>query len=306
MKILIVDDSRAMQTIVRRGIEQLGYRFLQFKQARNGLEALDIIRVWEPSFIISDWHMPEMSGVELLHAVNREMLGIHIGFVTTESSEERLAEAQQAGAAFIIQKPFDTKTLHEALLPIIQGHTEEEEYAGIQHQGTQEEIDRITSEHIVLPSIQQLSEKLNSLALHNIQLQSTSHMSLSSSKYPYLLGLYGDKEKQSVHAITIADHNAICILGTLHNKIMDGAAQVSVADKVLGKRIMANSKKTLHHIETLLYNKKKEQTLLLRSTNVMRKENPNIQKLLSKSDHRLDVTIAMKGSGAGNLTFIVS
>jgi CheY-like chemotaxis protein len=305
MKILIVDDSRAMQTIVRRGIEQLGYRLLQFKQASNGLEALDIIRVWEPDFVISDWHMPEMNGIELIHAITREMLGIHIGFVTTESSEERLAEARQAGAAFIIQKPFDTKTLHEVLSPIIQGHLDTDEDID-QHQEIQEEANTTTSEHIVLPDIQQLSEKLNSLALYNIQLQNTAPMSLDAHKYPYLLGLYGDKEKQSVHAIAVADNNAICILGTLHNKIIEGSAQISLADKVLSKRIMANSKKTLGYLETLLYNTNKETTLLLRSTSVMRKENPNIQKLLAKSDHRLDITIAMKNCGVGKLTFMVS
>jgi CheY-like chemotaxis protein len=305
MKILIVDDSRAMQTIVRRGIEQLGYRLLQFKQASNGLEALDIIRVWEPNLVISDWHMPEMSGIELIHAINREMLGILIGFVTTESSEERLAEAQQAGAAFIIQKPFDTKTLHKALSPIIQNNFEEEEDVD-QHQESNDDTDKTTSEHIVLPSIQQLSDKLNSLALHSIQLQNTAPMSLNSHRYPYLLGLYGDKEKQSVHAIAVADNNAVCILGTLHNKITEGDNQISLADKTLSKRIMANSKKTLSHLEALLYNTKKEEALLLRSTSVMHKKNPNIQKLLNTSDHRLDITIAMKSYGVGKLTFIVS
>jgi len=302
MKILIVDDSRAMQTIVRRGIEQLGYQNLLLKQANNGLEALDVIRVWEPDFVISDWHMPEMNGIDLLHAINREMLGIHIGFVTTESSEERLDEARTAGAKFIVQKPFDTKTLHEALLPIIQGSIDGEEAL----KRNQESEEKTNSEHIALPTLQELSARLNSLTDHSIQLQKTVPISLNKLKFPYLLGLYGDKEKQSVHAIAIADNNATCILGALQNNISEEDVHMSLADKVLSKSIMDDSKLTFQNLETLLTNTLKKESLSLRSTNVMRKENPNISKLLAASDHRLDVTISIKNYGVGHLTLIVS
>jgi CheY-like chemotaxis protein len=302
MKILIVDDSRAMQTIVRRGIEQLGYQNLLLKQANNGLEALDVIRVWEPDFVISDWHMPEMNGIDLLHAINREMLGIHIGFVTTESSEERLEEARAAGAKFIVQKPFDTKTLHEALLPIIQGSIDGEEAL----KRNQESEEKTSSEHIALPTLQELSTRLNSLSDHSIQLQKTVPISLNKLKFPYLLGLYGDKEKQSVHAIAIADNNATCILGALQNNISEEDVHMSLADKVLSKSIMDDSKLTFQNLETLLTNTLKKESLSLRSTNVMRKENPNISKLLVASDHRLDVTISIKNYGVGHLTLIVS
>jgi CheY-like chemotaxis protein len=302
MKILIVDDSRAMQTIVRRGIERLGYKHLLLKQAGNGIEALDIIRVWEPDFVISDWHMPEMNGIDLLHAINREMLGIHIGFVTTESSEERLEEARQAGAKFIVQKPFDTNTLHEALLPIIQGSIDGEEAL----KRNQEAEEKTSSEHISLPTLQELSARLNSLTGHSIQLQKTVPISLNRLKFPYLLGLYGDKEKQSVHAIAIADNNATCILGALQNNISEEDVHISLADKVLSKSIMDDSKLTFQNLETLLTNTLKKETLRLRSTNVMRKENPNINKLLTASGHRLDVTISLKDYGVGHLTLIVS
>jgi len=302
MKILIVDDSRAMQTIVRRGIEQLGYKNLLLKQSSNGLEALDVIRVWEPDFVISDWHMPEMNGIDLLHAINREMLGIHIGFVTTETSEERLEEARKSGAKFIVQKPFDTKTLHEALLPIIQGSIDGEEAI----ERNRESKENSTAEHISLPSLQELSTRLNALTTYGVQLQKTIPITLKNSKFPYLLGLYGDKDKKSVHAIAIADNNATCILGALQNNISEEDAHISLADKVLSKTIMDDSKLTLQNLETLLRNTIKDESLSLRSTNVMRKDNPNINKLLNNSSHRLDVTISIKNYGVGNLTLIVS
>jgi len=66
MKILIVDDSRATQVIVRRVIEQLPYNSIAIANADNGKEGLEVIRTWEPDLIISDWHMPEMTVQESL------------------------------------------------------------------------------------------------------------------------------------------------------------------------------------------------------------------------------------------------
>ncbi|EGG95285.1 hypothetical protein IMCC1989_1061 [gamma proteobacterium IMCC1989] len=137
-------------------------------------------------------------------------------------------------------------------------------------------------------------------------LQKTVPISLNNLKYPYLLGLYGDKEKQSVHAIAVADNNATCILGALQDNISEEDVHISLADKVLSKSIMDDSKLTLQNLETLLTNTAKQEPLCLRSTNVMRKDNPNIKKLLINSDHRIDVTISIKGYGVGYLTLIVS
>jgi CheY-like chemotaxis protein len=57
-KILIVDDSKAMQTIVNRGIQAMGYSEIETRLASDGNEALDICRTWEPELVLCDWHMP--------------------------------------------------------------------------------------------------------------------------------------------------------------------------------------------------------------------------------------------------------
>lgn len=66
VRFLIVDDSKAMQTIVRRTLVAAGYTDHEFQYAYNGQEALEIITEWKPDIVLSDWHMPEMTGIELL------------------------------------------------------------------------------------------------------------------------------------------------------------------------------------------------------------------------------------------------
>ncbi|MFT5116935.1 MAG: CheY-like chemotaxis protein [Kiritimatiellia bacterium] len=305
MRILIVDDSRAMQTIVRRGIEQLGYDQLELKKANDGQEALDIVRVWEPDLVISDWHMPEMTGLELLKALTREMLDIKIGFVTTENSEKRIKEALDAGAVFIVQKPFDAKTLHEAVLPIIQGSTEGEN--ALREQEQDQKVTTTLSEHIQLPHINTLKDTLNALSKSPLDIQASHAMQLNKKHYPYLLGLYSDKDKKSVHAIAIADINAACILGALSGKISEELVHITLAKKAIPKGIMDNCQAVLRTLETTLKNTQKGHHLSLRSSNIMRKQNFNVEKLLRKnSENRLDIRITMENFGSGCLTLIVS
>ena len=119
LRILIVDDSRAMQSIVRRGILAAGYSDLDIRTASDGVEALDIIRVWEPELVLSDWHMPNMNGLELLAALRREAFPVKIGFVTTEHEPERVKIALDAGAQFVVSKPFTNEELLKAVMPVL-------------------------------------------------------------------------------------------------------------------------------------------------------------------------------------------
>ena len=76
IKVLVVDDSKAMQTILRRGLNDLGYSNLDIKSCNDGAEALEIVRTWDPDLVLSDWHMPNMNGLQLIQAIkNTEIRG---------------------------------------------------------------------------------------------------------------------------------------------------------------------------------------------------------------------------------------
>lgn len=119
MHILIVDDSKAMRLIVRRNLRQSGWDTHDIDEATSGREALDMIRKKCPDVVLSDWNMPEMSGIELLVALNAEGKKPVFGFVTSEGTPEMRQRAADAGARFLLAKPFTPEAFESALRPIL-------------------------------------------------------------------------------------------------------------------------------------------------------------------------------------------
>lgn len=106
-RFLIVDDSRAIQAIVRRVVESCNYPGAEIRVASNGEDALNMLETYRPQLVITDWHMPKVSGLELLQSMRQSgLMDIKVGFITTESSETMLNQARISGASFVINKPF--------------------------------------------------------------------------------------------------------------------------------------------------------------------------------------------------------
>jgi two-component system chemotaxis response regulator CheY len=106
MKILIADDSKVMRQIVLRTMRQAGFGHHDFVEAVDGAEALDKVSSESPDLVLSDWNMPNKTGIELLRALRGSGNVVPFGFVTSEGSEEMRQTAKDAGAMFLIAKPF--------------------------------------------------------------------------------------------------------------------------------------------------------------------------------------------------------
>lgn len=116
MKILVVDDSKAMRMIVTRTLRSTSLgASADIAEATNGAEALAQIRSEQPDLVLSDWNMPEMTGIELLEALNAEGIDCPLGFVTSESTPEMHDRATANGARFLVTKPFTPESLGAAL-----------------------------------------------------------------------------------------------------------------------------------------------------------------------------------------------
>lgn len=116
MKILVVDDSKAMRMIVKRALGSLDqYKSATIVEAADGKEALGMISDESPDIVLSDWNMPEMTGIELLEALNDAGTTPTFGFVTSESTPEMHDRALAAGAKFLVSKPFTPESLDRAL-----------------------------------------------------------------------------------------------------------------------------------------------------------------------------------------------
>jgi two-component system, chemotaxis family, chemotaxis protein CheY len=115
MKILIVDDSKAMRMIVMRTLRQAGFGDHEFIEAGNGSEGLQKVKSENPGLVLSDWNMPVMSGIEFLRALRAEGNQTKFGFVTSEGTQETRDLALGEGALFLVTKPFTPESFQEAI-----------------------------------------------------------------------------------------------------------------------------------------------------------------------------------------------
>ena len=115
MKILTVDDFSTMRRIIRNMLRQLGYT--NIVEAEDGAEALSLLQREKMDFVISDWNMPNMSGLELLKAIRADehLKPLPVLLVTAEALKENVVEAVKAGVNNYVVKPFTAETLKEKI-----------------------------------------------------------------------------------------------------------------------------------------------------------------------------------------------
>jgi len=115
MKILIVDDFSTMRRIVKNLLRDLGFNNTQ--EADDGLTALPMLKKGEFDFVVTDWNMPGMQGIDLLKNIRAddELKHLPVLMITAEAKREQIIEAAQAGVNGYIVKPFTAATLKEKL-----------------------------------------------------------------------------------------------------------------------------------------------------------------------------------------------
>jgi two-component system chemotaxis response regulator CheY len=118
MKFLVVDDFSTMRRIVRNLLKELGFTNVQ--EAEDGIEGLTKLRAEAFDFVVSDWNMPNMTGIDMLRAIRSDPALKHLPvlMVTAEAKRENIIEAAQAGASGYVVKPFTAGTLDEKLKKI--------------------------------------------------------------------------------------------------------------------------------------------------------------------------------------------
>ncbi len=119
MNVLVVDDSAAMRMMIVKTLRQAGLEGHDIGQAPDGVAALASIRGNTPDLVLADWNMPNMTGLELLENLRSDGIDVKFGFITTESTAEMRAKAADAGALFLISKPFTIQSFQDVLSPIL-------------------------------------------------------------------------------------------------------------------------------------------------------------------------------------------
>jgi two-component system chemotaxis response regulator CheY len=115
LKFLVVDDFSTMRRIVRNLLKELGYANVE--EAEDGAQGLHMLKSAKFDFVVSDWNMPNMDGLQMLQAIRADptLSSLPVLMVTAEAKKENIIAAAQAGANGYVVKPFTAATLDEKL-----------------------------------------------------------------------------------------------------------------------------------------------------------------------------------------------
>ncbi|EMJ9776951.1 MULTISPECIES: chemotaxis response regulator CheY [Morganella] len=120
LRFLVVDDFSTMRRIVRNLLKDLGFNNVE--EAEDGQDALEKLRESTFNFVISDWNMPNVDGLQLLTEIRKDpaLAALPVLMVTAEAKKENIIAAAQAGANGYVVKPFTAAILEEKLNKIFE------------------------------------------------------------------------------------------------------------------------------------------------------------------------------------------
>jgi CheY-like chemotaxis protein len=271
-KCLVVDDSRAIQSIIKRALEKSDQAQFELRMASSGDEALSVIEGWSPDLILTDWHMPGMTGLELVQTVRQLGLSsVKVGFVTTEKSEKHIEEALGNGASFLVSKPFDSADLclnvHKAL-----------GLAGVEPQAPPVADDAIT--------------RLLSQSMVFCEVTPTDPVPIERLVPPYVFAVYSAAGSKAVDGVCLLNLNAAAFIGGSLSGVPESGIHRAISDRQISKDVLESSQMFLSDIAALLGGDKK---LKMSSCHLVQKPFEKLYELMRNNYNRADFAVSCKG-----------
>lgn len=295
MKFLVVDDSKAMRNMVIRSLKQAGYTDHEFKQAADGIEALKIIKEWGPRVVLTDWHMPKMDGLELLDKVNSLGLDVRIGMVTTENADHRVKMALDAGALFVVSKPFTTGELQNAVLEALR--TDIDDSDSSPSSGSTAPKSKVT-----LPTPKPLLEMLKALVGPELSVHVSTPKPIQ--KYPIMIGIFANQQGKA-KAIAVLDHELSCYLGGALTKFVPGHVFEAIRKREIPSEIFDNTSEILNISTTLFQCPDTDQGLVFKSSHILVEPSRKIDLIMAnKNKPKSSFEIQLDDYGTGELTLV--
>ena len=290
MRFLIVDDSRAVQSLLRRAILESGLPNLEIELAGDGHAALDIVGRWQPDMVITDWHMPGMSGIELLKTIRaRHSSSLKVGFITTESSPESLQEAKNPGAMFILNKPFQ----QDDLLAHIKSSMEE----------TAQPTGKADAVTVSLTPEDQISTHLASALQNKVQFQVAPAADISGLRLPAHVTLWS-LATGAIRGLCILDSpGVITIGGTLLERSHPEIRKIH-AVKIAPPELMSRVTPFLAGCLPALYRSSNDQPIQLGKAQVMHQAGPQFHEIIRRSAIRKDFMVQRGDLELGRLILL--
>ncbi|MBD1581922.1 response regulator [Pseudoalteromonas sp. S16_S37] len=295
MKILIVDDSQATLEIVRRALQNFGYRKLFIRKANSVKTALREIGNWQPDIVLTDWYMPDMSGLTLLQAIKKRQLNMTVAMITTVDEKSQIDEALRAGARFVLSKPFSDQQLHDQLLPLVQG-TEES-------QVMLEEVE-INGE-LALPKLAQLERLIHKHVDKDMVIQSIKPQYFDETKVPCVMAMYEDPNNQKIRAVGLLDVYATCILASSHHKIDSQEIYQAIHQNILSNDILESCQQTLNATAFAFLDKRTRMSLRVKAVKFIGTPFKKLESLYNTPlDSRIDFSCQREGMALGKVLLV--
>lgn len=306
LRFLIVDDSRAIQAIIRRTISQCGYEPLEFQTASSGSEGLELLQHYKPDLVVTDWHMPHMTGLEMVQAMRQlGMRDLRVGFVTTERSTELLDEAIRNGAMFIIHKPFDDTELLAVVSAAVKDLAAEKAPVSTLRgdKPVPEPAPAPSSDVVPTPALQrQLTATLSKIPYRLIP---NDPMGADKLTPTLLLGLYSASNRKGVHAVGVMDSNAVCMVGGGALLKLPQEIRQAMSMEQPPEALITQAHKFMGQCGECMAGTVPEGggSIALAKASIVQRNFSKLTEVLAQTHHRSDFRLAIPGYGEGRMAF---
>lgn len=295
MKILLVDDSAATLEIIRRGLVRFRYRKLLIKKAQSAKEALKIIGSWHPDIVLTDWHMPDISGLALVKAIKQKQLGVTMAMVTTVDDRQQIKLALDYGAEFVLSKPFADDDLHTKIMPLVLAAEESAKTRQIHtiHKG------------VPLPQVGQLEKLMNKHIDSELRLYQTHQMEYNPDNHPCVMVAYEDPSSQKVRAIGIFDVYAVCVLAASKGKLTEQAGYEAIHQQLITEEMLSACHSALNSTSYAFLDGITRRSLRVKSLQLITKPLNKVKRLYNSAPNmRIDLCCQRPNMAQGNILLV--
>lgn len=299
-RVLIVDDSRAIQAIMRRALEQAPELApLSVHTASDGAEAQALVLDHAPDVLLADWHMPGMNGAELLRWLRH---GGHarlpVGVVTTETRADQLSRARELGARFVLNKPFDDADLCRAVAQLLDPQTED-----APRLGPVPELPRGAA----LESLAQLQQQIYMhIGTRGFELTRAEPDARLAEREQQLVALYGSAQRGGLYGLGLLDTAACWLIGGLSAGLPQAEIQAAIASGAEpGSRVVEQAGRLLQVCAPLLRKRSPTDQPSLSAARLARQRFERLPELLQQHQGRSEFTLRLKALGQGRLSFLL-
>ena len=293
MKVLIVDDSKATMEIIRRAVDSFPYRNFAIEKTTNPVQALQIIGQWQPDIVLTDWNMPNITGLMLLKEIMKRQLGIRVAIITTMEEKAQFQEALAEGASFVLPKPFTDDELHKKLLPL----TQELEQAQIIKRPRVE-----LEEGLALAKTSELTKMLQRIIDPKLVIKHVEPQQFNEDKIPCLMTMLADSDTQKIRALILLDIYSIRILASSNPKIDRKEIETLLKSKVLSEQVHETCQKILSQLALSFIDYRTKYSLKIKSITYLQSPVKKIETFYAiPPTRRIDLSVQLNDLAQGRI-----